>query len=106
MSILRYLRRFGGGVRQEPSSTPAALTRKLLDRPWEIEFKEECSEQDIYYCFRLILGRNPGQVEWPGHRSMAGRRLSDIVSMYVSAREFKNRNLGVLDHTEHALVDL
>ena len=67
---------------------------------------EKSSEEDIYYCFRLILGRNPSQAEWPGHKSLAGNNLRDVVSTYLSSREFRNRKLGALSTTEHVLVDL
>jgi FkbM family methyltransferase len=93
-------------AKEDGTIPPAGRVCINLERPWKTEFREECSEEDIYYCFRLILGRNPGKVEWPGHRALAGNNLSNVVSMYLSSREFRTRELGVLSDTEHVLVDL
>lgn len=107
MELRRFLNWLGEGLRDRLGlSSAAQIGAESLDRPWEIEFGESASEEDIYYCFRLILGRNPSKGEWPGHRSLAGNNLGDVVSTYVSSREFKNRKLGVLSDTEHVLVDL
>ena len=90
---------------------------KLLDRlkttktqfvnpPSAMEFNDKSTEKDIYYCFRLLLGRNPSEVEWKGHKSLAGNDLKDVVSNYLTSPEFKSRKLGTLSNTEHVLVDL
>jgi FkbM family methyltransferase len=107
MELRRFLNWLSEGLRGRLGPSSAARTgAESLDRPWETEFKKSASEEDIYYCFRLILGRNPSKGEWPGHKSLAGNDLRDVVSTYVSSREFKNRKLGVLSDTEHVLVDL
>jgi FkbM family methyltransferase len=93
-------------AKEDGTIPPAGRVCINLERPWKTEFREECSEEDIYYCFRLILGRNPGEFEWPGHRAMAGYSLMSVVSTYLSSREFRERRLGVLSDTEHVLVDL
>jgi FkbM family methyltransferase len=80
--------------------------KTLIDRPWEISFEQECSEEDIYYCFRLLLGRNPSPGEWPGHRNLAGGSLAHVVSIYLSSREFKDRTWKGVADSEHVLVDL
>jgi FkbM family methyltransferase len=49
--------------------------------------------EDIFYCFRLLLGRNPNPEEWPGHSSRAGEDLENVVSSYVTSREFADRRL-------------
>jgi len=77
-----------------------------LQQPWKINFIDECSEADVYYCFRLLLGRVPHQSEWAGHRSLAGSGLESVVSMYLSSPEFKNRKLGAVSNTDLALVSL
>lgn len=77
-----------------------------LKTPWKIEFDDRCTEEDVYNCFRLILGRNPGEAEWDGHKAHAGNRLSDVVASYTNSLEFKGRRLGMLQDTEHTLVDL
>lgn len=81
-------------------------TPKLLRSPWEIEYDPKSSEDDIYYCFRLLLGRNPSFVEWNGHKALAGRDLANTVASYLSCREFKNRKLNTLSDADHVLVDL
>lgn len=30
-------------------------------------YEAAATVEDIYYCFRLLLGRNPSASEWPGH---------------------------------------
>lgn len=106
VKLFRFLGRPDAELERDSAPTSIGQARIDLDRPWVIEFSDECSEEDIYYCFRLILGRNPGEVEWPGHRAMAGNRLSNVVSAYLSSQEFRNRELEVLSDTEHVLVDL
>lgn len=77
-----------------------------LKAPWKIEFEDRCTEEDIYNCFRLILGRNPSEAEWDGHKTYAGNKLSDVVASYANSLEFKRRRLGMLQDTERTLVDL
>lgn len=105
MKLVRFLSRLRAGF-NEAAPNRIAQVGLDLDRPWDFDFREECSEEDIYYCFRLLLGRNPGDVEWPGHRALAGNKLNTVVSTYLSSQEFKNRKLEVLSDTEHVLVDL
>ncbi len=74
--------------------------------PFTIEFDDTCTEEDIFYCFRLILGRNPSEIEWDGHKTHAGNKLENVVASYTSSLEFKRRRLGALERTEHILIDL
>jgi FkbM family methyltransferase len=74
--------------------------------PWTLPFPETCTEEDIYYCFRLLLGRPPTAGEWSGHCSRVGRALPEVLAGYLSSREFKNRDLfGVLE-ADHVLINL
>ena len=57
------------------------------------EFSNVANLQDIYYCFRLILGRNPNPEECKGHSGMSGVELTQVVKSYVQSLEFQNRNL-------------
>jgi FkbM family methyltransferase len=41
----------------------------------------------------LLLGRNPNPEEWPGHSSRVGEDLENVVSSYVTSREFAERGL-------------
>jgi FkbM family methyltransferase len=76
-----------------------------LERPWEAEYRDECTVEDIFYCFRLLLGRLPGKEEWKGHSALTGGRLQDVVPLYLTCAEFKNRKLGSLEENT-TVVDL
>lgn len=56
-------------------------------------FDEQASEIDIFYCFRLLLGRNPKGDEWAAHRWRKGQNLDNVVTGYLTSNEFKCRNL-------------
>ena len=60
--------------------------------------------EDIFYCFRLLLGRNPNPEEWPGHSSRAGQDLENVVSSFVTSREFAAR--GLFNKTYRDQVEL
>src|SRR5713101_6464315 len=60
--------------------------------------------EDIFYCFRLLLGRCPNPEEWPGHSSRVGEELENVVSSYVTSREFAER--GLLTKTYRDEVEL
>src|SRR6266705_2219470 len=47
--------------------------------------------EDIFYCFRLLLGRCPNPEEWPGHSSRAGEDIENVVSSYITSRELAER---------------
>ncbi len=68
-----------------PFTVPAA--------PWDVPYTGVASEADVFYCFRLLLGRHPHHEEWPGHSSAAGEKLSGIVASYLSSWEFAERGL-------------
>ncbi|HAK62949.1 MAG TPA: hypothetical protein DCO82_06875 [Alphaproteobacteria bacterium] len=80
-----------------------AVARKILtslrgrgeldvNAPWQTPFSDQTSPADIYYCFRLILGRSPNQEEWKGHSAHAwNTRLDDVVMSYVNSLEFARR---------------
>ena len=69
------------------------MLRKLWFKPWQGSFNSLASENDIKFCFRLILGRNPNKEEWPGHSSFAGSELEQVVRGYLNSLEFKSREL-------------
>ena len=66
---------------------------RSLSSLWEGKFKDTATEEDIFYCFRLLLGRDPSKEEWFGHSNLVGNKLEDIVGSYLQSLEFKNRNL-------------
>lgn len=57
----------------------------------ETEFSNVAGERDIYYCFRLILGRPPNPEEWPGHLGHVGMGLDTVVAQYLNSLEFSRR---------------
>jgi FkbM family methyltransferase len=71
--------------------------------PWA-EGTKTATYEDIFYCFRLLLGRSPNPEEWPGHSSRVGEDLENVVSSYVTSREFADR--GLLNKTYQDKVEL
>jgi len=69
------------------------VLKKSWFKPWKGYFNSLASENDIKYCFRLILGRNPNKEEWPGHSSFVGSELEQVVRGYLNSLEFKSREL-------------
>ena len=65
------------------------LTRNSLPA----DYIKTATLEDIFYCFRLLLGRNPNPEEWSGHSSRVGEDLENVVSSYVTSREFADRGL-------------
>src|SRR5262245_45011151 len=74
--------------------------------PWQREFPAECTADDVYHCFRLLLGRPPSAAEWPGHSARVGDQLQRVVTDYLSSREFKNRGMLALAYDEFIRVEL
>ncbi len=60
--------------------------------------------EDIFYCFRLLLGRCPNPEEWPGHSSRAGEDIENVVSSFITSRELVER--GLLTKTYRGNVEL
>ncbi len=77
-------------------------------QPWQRPQGPLATEEEIYHCFRLLLGRAPGRKEWHGHRLTAGTPLRDIVAKFLSCAEFKQRDLSVESRhaTRHEIVEL
>ena len=49
---------------------------------------------DIFYCFRIILGRDPNPEEINGHLGVGlGKPLYNVVKSYLNSLEFNKRNL-------------
>jgi FkbM family methyltransferase len=67
-------------------------------RPWETPQSRSATPEDIYYCFRLLLGRAPNRVEWSGHVAQAGTDLDAVVRSYLESREFALRSGALLGH--------
>jgi FkbM family methyltransferase len=76
-------------------------------RPWEWDYPEVATAEDIFYCFRLLLGRPPHREEWRGHAAQAGQKLPAIVASYLNSLEFSRRGLLERNHIGGvALVEL
>ena len=88
-----------------PGSLPAGEQLDLRE-PWKHGYDDTCTTTDIFFSFRLLLGRNPSKGEWPGHAGLAGGQLKDVVSTYLDSPEFKNRQLGSFDVKEIELCDV
>ena len=48
-------------------------------------FDPRASLEDIYACFRLLLGRNHSREHWVGHSALAGGPLDKVVHRPVSS---------------------
>ncbi len=57
------------------------------------EWSDRASEADIYWCFRLLLGRPPHDEEWPSHMTRLGADLTSVVKSYLGSLEFAHRQL-------------
>jgi FkbM family methyltransferase len=73
---------------------PPIHLAELAPTPWAITHGQYASVEDIFYCFRLLLGRSPNIEEWSGHSARAGEPLADVVRTYVNSGEFSRRNLS------------
>lgn len=60
-----------------------------LGNPWD----STATKTDIYYCFRLLLGRNPSMDEWRWHLYRRGAELTTVVKSYIGSLEFAERNM-------------
>ena len=78
---------------REPIGAPKMKLKSNLPQCDFTHYQSAATVQDIFYCFRLLLGRNPNPEEWPGHSSRAGEDLENVVSSYITCREFAARGL-------------
>ena len=57
--------------------------------------------QDVFYCFRLLLGRDPSSEEISGHINVGvGKDLGTVVKSYIGSLEFANRKLLQVDSSQ------
>ena len=99
--MARYLRDLLSSARPAIAGRDAELksrraepiTRSAVAEFGEAAYDNRTTQEDVYYCFRLLLGRNPNPEEWPGHSARAGEDLASVVSSYVTSREFAQRGL-------------
>ena len=75
-------------------------------KPWEKPFDPKTNIEDIYFCYRLLLGRNPNAYEVSaGHlTARVGDDLSNAVKLYLQSEEFARRGLLRQDHSSEVSV--
>lgn len=56
-------------------------------------FHSAATARDIFYCFRLLLGRYPNREEWRGHASRVGDSLQGVVASFTGSLECSRRGL-------------
>lgn len=57
-------------------------------------YDELATEKDVYYCYRLLMGRNPDLGGWQTFNAMVGGiKVDELVSFFLTSPEFKNRDL-------------
>jgi FkbM family methyltransferase len=61
--------------------------------PWTRPYDGIACAEDIFFCFRLLLGRHPPPEEWIGHSSRIGEELAPVVVSYLKSLEFTRRGL-------------
>lgn len=65
----------------------------LYNAPLNADWTDRATEADIFWCFRLLLGRPPLAEEWPSHLTRTGASLPDVVRSYLGSLEFSRRQL-------------
>jgi FkbM family methyltransferase len=68
-----------------------------LTEPWKIP-QGPVTPEDVFYCFRLLLGRPPNREEWEGHLGQASSDLDALVRSYMSSLEGSRRAASLLSH--------
>lgn len=82
--MLRLLRK-----RSDDADRSSEECERLARRP----FGETATLEDLFYCFRLLLGRKPSAAEMKMLAWRAGQRLEDVVATFLRSSEFDSRNL-------------
>lgn len=76
-----------------------------LTEPWKIP-QGPTTREDIFFCFRLLLGRPPNHEEWEGHVGQASRDLDAVVRSYMNSLEFSRRSDALMSHRLNDRVSL
>ena len=77
----------------------------LLAEPWRIP-QSAATGEDIFFCFRLLLGRPPNHEEWGGHFAQRGTDLDALVRSYMTSFEFSRRADTLLRNASNERVAL
>jgi FkbM family methyltransferase len=86
---LRSLR----GPRRAAAQVPDPGVGDVPPAPHAADFPAVATRADLFYCFRLLLGRLPAEDEWPQHLRWVGAPLADVVTLYLQSMEFRQRDL-------------
>jgi FkbM family methyltransferase len=106
LSAQRYMALIRKGVRR-PTKEKVKTTTELFPRErWQTPYIAQTTHDDIFYCFRLLLGRNPSPEEIAGHMSRVGEDLTSVVASYLTSLEFARRGLLRQVHSDVAMTDL
>lgn len=59
-------------------------------------FDAPAADEDVYYCYRLLLGRNPDPNGWKAYTGFVnqGWSLGHLVKTFLSSEEFRTRGLS------------
>ena len=71
----------------EPVREPAAVDGRSAP------FSAAATVKDVYYCFRLLLGRHPHPEEWRGHTMRVGEELGGVVASFANSLECVRRGI-------------
>lgn len=67
------------------------MTKELLD---DQPYDTKATIEDLYHCYRLILGRKPDSHGWNALTSMVDQlTVDDLVLIFVTLPEFKTRGI-------------
>ena len=61
---------------------------------YTVPFSTRATPKDVFYCFRLLLGRYPYPEEWRGHAMRDGEDLRGLVSSFTRTLEYARVNGG------------
>ena len=76
-----------------------------LTEPWKIP-QGQTTPEDIFFSFRLLLGRPPNREEWEGHLGQASTDLDAVVRSYMNSLEFSRRAETLMSHRLNDRVSL
>ena len=55
---------------------------------YTVPFSDRSTLKDVFYCFRLLLGRHPYPEEWRGHAMRDGEDLKGLVRSFTGSLEY------------------
>jgi FkbM family methyltransferase len=64
----------------------------------------KATPEDIFYCFRLLLGRPPNLEEWEGHAARTGSDLDAVIRSYMNSLEFSRRAETLMSHSNDRIA--